>query len=543
MADDRKSFIDKEVQRVMLPLRKHVEELEPAVANEQLLGLVGRLTARLAAAEYEEHARHLRRASESLDPKQLALALQELEDAGLLDDEDEDEDEVVDDEVEGLIRDGAEQRQADPSQPRRRPRELPKQLPRVPVRTDVPADEQSCPCCGGARVVIGEDVHERLDLQPIRFRVLRFERVRRACECKESGVVTAPAAPGQFERLLASVGLVAFVIASKYDAHLPLYRLQRLCKQMGCAISDDTLRGWVKRGGEELTPLVEAMWTELQASWLVQTDASGITVLDKDAPGGSRLGQMWCYLGDGGRLCVFRYTPDGEGKNGPWKHLARRTGFVQADASPTFDRLFNGLAADAIEVGCVAHARRKLTDLLESDPRVAWPLKRIQLLYRVEKAAAAQGMSPGERLELRRRKSAPTLSKLRTWLLKTAGREPPKSALAKACAYWLNHWAALTRFMEDGRLDIDNTAVEREFRSLALTRKNSLFVGSDRGGREAAVLHSLMRTCRLNDVDPVAYLTDVLGKIADGWAQARIGELLPHRWVQQADEDLKAEAS
>ncbi len=527
----------------MVPLRKHVDELEPDVANEQLLGLVGRLTARLAAAQYEEQARQLRRKSETLDPKQLALALKELEDAGLLEDKDEDEDEVRDDEVEGLIEDGKRQRKQDPDQQRRRPRKLPENLRRVPVLTDVPEDELRCPGCGGERIVIGKDVHEKLDLEPIRFRVLSLQRTRRACACKQSGVVTAPAAEGQFERLLASVALIAFVVASKYDAHLPLYRLQRLCRQMGCAISDDTLGGWVTRAGEELSPLVEAMWGEVKASWLVQTDASGITVLDRDAPGGSRLGQMWCYLGDGGRICVFRFTPTGEGKTWPWEHLAGRTGFVQADASPTFDRLFNGRAANAIEVGCFAHARRKLSELLESDKRVAWPLKRIQQLYRVEKAATAQGMSPGERLELRRRKSAPILEKLRGWLIKTAGREPPKSALAGACAYWLNHWAALTRFMEDGRLDIDNTAVEREFRSLALTRKNSLFVGSDRGGREAAVLHSLVRTCTQNDVDPVAYLTDVLGKVASGWPKSRISELLPHRWVQQADQELEAEAS
>ena len=388
---------------------------------------------------------------------------------------------------------------------------------------------------------IGREVTEKLDLEPIRFRVLRFERIRRACACKESGVVVGPLPPGQFERLMASVGLVAFVVASKYDAHLPLYRMQKLCRQMGCAISDDTLGGWVTRAGQELEPVAEALWMEIRESWLVQTDATGIRVLDVDAPGGSRLGQMWCYLGDGGRLCVFKYAPDGEGQNGPWKYLAGRSGYVQADASGTFDRLFNGRVADAVEVGCVAHARRGLAELFDSDSRVAWPLKRVQQLYRVEKAAKAQGMGPGARLELRQRKSGPVLDSLRAWLVKTARREPPKSALAKACAYWLNHWEALTRFMQDGRLEIDNTDVEREMRSIALTRKNSLFVGSDRGGREAAILHSLVRTCSLNDVDPVAYLADVLGKIADGWPQSRIRELLPHRWVKQPEQEPEAQ--
>ena len=527
----------------MVPLRKHFEELETTDALEQAVGLIGRLTTRLAVVEYEEQFDRRRRKSEQLDPKQIALALDRLEEAGQLDQADQD-DAVADEEVEALIADGERQRKAsgDGRQDRRPARKLPAKLRRVAVEQDVAEDELLCPCCGGERNEIGRDVHEKLDLEPIRFRVLRFERVRRACACKESGVVVGPAPEGQFERIMASVSVLAFVVASKYDAHLPLYRMQRLCRQMGCAITDDTLGGWVTRTGEELRPLVEAMWDELMVSWLVQTDATGIRVLDRDAPGGSRLGQMWCYLGDGGRLCVFRYAANGEGKNGPWKHLAERTGFVQADAAGIFDRLFNGKVASAIEVGCVAHARRKLTDLLESDKRVAWPLKRIQELYRVEKAAKSCGMGPLNRLELRRIKSAPILERLRIWLVKTAGRETPKSALAGACAYWLNHWAALTRFMEDGRLEIDNTDVEREMRSIALTRKNSLFVGSDRGGREAAVLHSLIRTCRLNDVDPVDYLSDVLGKIASGWPQSRIAELLPHRWMQQTEEDPQAEA-
>lgn len=532
----------------MSPVRQHLGALkdngEGEVALEQAIDLISRLTARLATIEYEDQLARFKRKSEQLDPKQLALALDQLQEAGLLEEGDDQQEELEDAEVEGLIEEAEQERmrQAKTSPTPRRRRELPSNLRREPNVLDVPEDDRLCPCCGGDRAEIGRDVTERLDLEPIRFRVLHFERVRRACACKESGVVVGPPPPGQFERMLASVALVAFVVVSKYDAHLPLYRLQKLCRQMGCPISDDTLGGWVTRAGQELVPLAEALFEEVKESWLVQTDATGMTVLDVDAPGGSRLGQMWAFLGDGGRLCVFKYAPNAEGQNGPWKHLAGRTGYVQADASPTFDRLFNGRVADAIEVGCMAHARRGFSDLFDSDPRVAWPLKRIQLLYRVEKAAKLQSMGPGARLELRRRKSQPILDVLRAWLVKTAGREPPKSALARACAYFINHWAALTRFMQDGRLEIDNTDVEREMRSIALTRKNSLFVGSDRGGHEAAVLHSLVRTCVLNDVDPIAWMTDVLGKIADGWPQSRIRELLPHRWVKQAEQQTQAQA-
>ena len=538
MTQRKEDWIEQHVERAMGPLREHFDGLkqkgQEAVAWDQALGLISRLTARLATAEYEEKITRNLRKSERIHPQQLALALDELEKKGLLKD-DEDLEEVSDEEVERLIEQGEQERKADEqaqATPKKKRRELPAHLPRVLRELDVDPDDLPCPNCGGERGKIGQDVVEKLDLAPIRFQVLRFERIRRACSCKESGVVVAPPVKDQFERLLASTGLMAWVVAAKYDAHLPLYRLQKLCRQMGCAITDKTLGGWVARAAFELRPLVEAMWEEAKQSWLVQTDATGLRVLDRDAPGGSRLGQMWCYLADGGRLCVFQYAPDGEGKHGPWKQLAGRDGYIQADAAGVFDRLFNGKVASAIEVGCVAHARRKLADLLETDKRVARPLKHIQNLYRIEKAAKAQGMGPAERLQLRRRKSLTVMHRLERWLLKTAGREPPKSSLAQACAYWINHWEALSRFLHDGRLEIDNTDVEREMRSIALGRKNSLFVGSDQGGMNAAVLYSLTRTCTLNDVDSVAYLSDVLGKIAGGWPKDRIADLLPHRWVQ-----------
>lgn len=539
MTQRKEDWIDQQVARAMDPLREHFDGLKQKgqqdEAVDQALGLIGRLTARLATAEYEEKITRDLRKSERIHPSQLALALDELEKKGLLKD-DEDLEEVTDEEVERLIEQGEQERKADEqaqSTPKKKRRELPAYLPRVLCEHDVDPDALPCPNCGGERGEIGRDVVEKLDLAPIRFQVLRFERIRRACSCKESGVVIAPPVKDQFERLLASTGLMAWVVAAKYDAHLPLYRLQKLCRQMGCAITDTTLGGWVGRAAFELRPLVEAMWKETKQSWLVQTDATGLRVLDRDAPGGSRLGQMWCYLADGGRICVFQYAPDGEGKHGPWKQLAGREGYIQADAAGVFDRLFNGKVASAIEVGCIAHARRKLADLLETDKRVARPLKHLQDLYRIEKAAKAQGMGPAQRLQLRRKKSLTVMHRLERWMLKTAGREPPKSSLAQACAYWINHWEALSRFLHDGRLEIDNTDVEREMRSIALGRKNSLFVGSDHGGSNAAVLYSLTRTCTLNDIDPVAYLNDVLGKIAGGWPKDRIAELLPHRWGPQ----------
>lgn len=239
---------------------------------------------------------------------------------------------------------------------------------------------------------------------------------------------------------------------------------------------------------------------------------------------------MWCCVGDRKHV-VFLYARNGTGEEGPWTFLSGRTGYVQADASNVFDRAFNGKRAHAIEIGCWAHGRRKFYALVESDPRVAYPLELIGKLYRVESLADRRELSPEERQKLREERSTSILERLQRWITKTAAHEPPESTLSKACAYSLNHWQALTRFMEDGRLPLDNNLCELQIRSLAVGRKNFLFAGSDAGAERAAILYSLIRTCALQGVDTYAYLTDVLQKLAAGWPASRIEDLLPENWV------------
>jgi hypothetical protein len=240
-------------------------------------------------------------------------------------------------------------------------------------------------------------------------------------------------------------------------------------------------------------------------------------------------GTVWCLIGDG-RDVVFRYTPTGEGASGPWEFLAGREGYIQADASNVFDRLFNGQAASAVELGCWSHARRKLVALQETDCRVAYPLKLIARLYRIEHLADARGLAAEQRAELRQERSPPVLEALQRWLVITGHSEPPSSELAKAAAYALNHWQALTRFVADGRVRLDNNLCEQQLRDIALGRKNYLFAGSHAAARRAANLYSLTRTCAQWGVPPLAYFTEVLGRLAAGWPDAQIEELLPHRW-------------
>ena len=535
--------LESKADAMLAPLMKQLGSLRESGREDDAwdaaYATIAGLTQQLLLAQQQALLQRIARTSEKLDPRQLDLLASELAAIEAEEGEDvqDDEDDLVDDEVEALIEDAKKPKG---KRPRRRP--LPGHLPRELSELDVTDEEQLCPCCGGERAVIGREVREVLDLAPIRLRVKRYERLKRACpSCKDSGVVVAPPTDEQLERIKASPRPLAHLASCKYDAHVPLHRLQRLYGHMGLRIASSTLGGWIARTAEELAPVHRALWDELRSQPVVGTDASGLGVLDQDAPDNITLGTMWCYVGypdAGPRLCAYQYAPTGTGADGPWAHLAGQTGYVQADAANVFDRLYNGKVAAAIEVGCWAHARRKLHALVESDKRVAKPLQRIARVYRAEKAATDQGMSAEERLALRRRVSAAHVKWLHGWLRRTSGREPPRSALGKACAYWLNHWEALTRFLDDGRLPLDNTEVERQIRALAVGRKNYLFAGSHEGARRAAVIYSLMRSCDLADVNATDWLEDVLVRLAGGWPQSRIGELLPHRWDSEAQQAL-----
>ena len=259
----------------------------------------------------------------------------------------------------------------------------------------------------------------------------------------------------------------------------------------------------------------------------------GLKVLDPQSPEHIQRGSIWTYVGDD-RDVLFRYTPTGAGATGPWDFLAGRTGYIQADAANVFDRLFDGQVATAIELGCWAHGRRRLVALQDTDCRVAYPLKLIGRLYRIEHLADAQQLTPEARVALRQERSAPVLEKLSHWFVATQQSEPPSTELAKAAAYALNHWTALTRFVADGRVSLDNNLCEQQLRAIALGRKNYLFAGSHDAARRAAALYSLTRTCAQYGVPPLPYFTHVLTKLASGWPVARLEELLPHRWPAPA---------
>jgi transposase len=470
----------------------------------------------------------LGRHTERLDPRQIGLLFDALVAQGVADhaidpDAEAREDAALDREIAD-----AEQAGAGPV-PRRRKRRKTGPgwqttgVERQVHRIEVPIADRTC-AVHGPMDLLGVDVTRRLTFVPGRFVEEESHREKWACgRCKDA-VVTAPAPPQVLPRCAADASLLAHVVVSKFADHTPLHRLHRIYARSGADIPVSTLADWVAGVGTLVEPLVERLAAR------VRTDATGLKVLDPRSPDHIEMGSIWAYVGDD-RDVLFRYTPTGDGATGPWTFLAGRTGYVQADAATVFDRLFTGQVAHAVEVGCLAHGRRRLVALQEMDCRVAYPLTLIARVYRIEHLADARELAPDERAGLRRERAAPVLERLHRWCVLTRTQEPPSTDLAKAAGYLLNHWTALTRFLDDGRLSPDNNLCESQLRDIALGRRNYLFSGSHDAARRAAALYSLLRTCAQHGLPPLPYLTDILTKLASGWSSTRLDDLLPHQWA------------
>jgi transposase len=476
----------------------------------------------------------LGRHTERLDPRQIALLFDALLAQGatpepLDPDAEAREDAALDREIAD-----AEQRAAGTARSRWKPRKADPgwRTPGVERHVhviEVPPEDQTCPTCHDPMRCLGVDVTRRLQYVPGHFVEAESHRQKWACPRCKDAVITAPAPPQVLPRSAADASLLAHIVVSKFADHTPLHRLHRIYDRSGADIPVSTLTDWVAGVGTLVEPLVERLAARVRAAYIVRTDATGLKVLDPRSPDHVEMGSIWAYVGDDHDV-LFRYTPTGEGATGPWTFLAGRTGYVQADAATVFDRLFTGQAAQAVEVGCLAHGRRKLIALQEMDCRVAYPLKLLARVYRIEHLADARELAPDDRAALRRDRTAPVMEKLHRWCGLTRAQEPPGTDLAKAAGYFVNHWTALTRFLEDGRLDPDNNVCEAQLRDIALGRRNYLFSGSHDAARRAAALYSLMRTCAQHGVPPLPYLTDVLTKLPAASTAAQLDALLPHRW-------------
>jgi transposase len=469
--------------------------------------------------------------SERIDPAQLSLLLEALMDQ-------EGPPATIDPEAEAradaeLAAEIKRATQAQPTPPRKPRKPGPGWQTRGAERQEhhieVPDAERTCADCGRVKTKIGADLTRVLEYVPAHFVEHEYHLDKYACgRCKE-GVTTAPGPAKVLDRSAADASLLAHVVVSKHADHTPLHRLSRIYARSGVELPVSTLADWTAGVADLVTPLVDRLAARVLAAYIVRTDATGLRVLDPKSPAHIERGSIWAYVGDD-RDVLFRYTKTGEGATGPWDFLAGRTGYIQADASNVFDRLFNGRVASATELGCWAHGRRRLVALQDTDYRVAYPLQLIGRLYRIEHLADLHQLPPGARSELRHERSTPVLDKLKRWFGATHVSEPPSTELRKAADYVLNHWTALTRFVTDGRVSLDNNVCEQQLRDIALGRKNFLFAGSHEAAKRAADLYSLMRTCAQYGVPPLPYFTEVLAKLARGWDADRLDELLPHRW-------------
>lgn len=451
--------------------------------------------------------------SEKVDPRQLALALEQLRNEG----GGEGSDPVEMDSGEPVHwRERVRMRKA----PRGR-RPLPSHLPRRVVVVDVEESAKLC-ACGQSKERIGEERSEKLDYIPSRLEVVATVRPKYACPRCHEGVVMAAAPVQAVEKGLAAEGLLAHVVVSKYVDHLPLYRLERIFAREGVELPRSTLVGFVEEVAEALAPVGEELSRQvLQASYL-QTDDTPVVVLAD--LGGSFKGRLWTYLDPLGQV-IFDATATHE-RDGPERFLRDFRGYLQADAYKGYDALYR--SGRMVEVGCWAHGRRRFVEALESDARAAVVVDLVQQLYAVEREAAE--LDPEGRRHLRQKRSAPLLGQIDEQRRALQAVVLPKSPLGEALRYVENQWAALKRFLEDGRLRIDNNGAENQLRAVALGRKNWLFAGSLKGLSRAALLYSLAQSCRLVGVDPFAYFRDVLLRVATH-PHSAIGQLTPKEWA------------
>ena len=459
--------------------------------------------------------------SEQLSADQLRLFAQELGvDAAGVSEADRDDDDSDSDPPASV------NEHAGAGKPRGR-RPLPSHLKRERVVHDLSEADKHCGDCHQELRHIGEEVSERYEYIAAQMLVVEDACQKYACSCT---VKTATKPPRPIEKSTAGASLLAHVIVSKVADHLPVHRQAKMLRRFGVEIADQTMCGWMRQSAELLAPLYQQLKHFVLASKVVGTDDTPVKVLDRMLPH-TRRGRFWPYVGDRGHpAVVYDYTPTRE-RAGPEQFLKPYRGYLQADAYAAYDSFFIDPARGLVEVGCWAHARRHAYNARENEPtRMGAVLAYVAQLYALEKRARRCGIH-GEALRLlREQTSRPVLEQLHTYLLKIKDELLPKSEAGQAVAYMLKNWAALTRYLDDGDLPIDNNHTERSLRGVAVGRNNWTFLGSDRGGRTMAVLRSFVASCELVKVDPFDWFRDVLSRIATHSIQ-QLDELLPHRWA------------
>jgi len=419
--------------------------------------------------------------------------------------------------------------------PRRRPQRGPRKLPEnLPVERVFEPAPCVCGKCGGARLrKLGEAVSKTLECEPRRWKVI--ERVREKFACRDCEAITEPAAPSHpIPRGFAGPSLLAMILVGKFGDHLPLNRQSAAFAREGIELEDSTLADWVGGCVAALDPILAELGRHVLAAERLHVDDTTVPVLAKMK---TRTGRLWVYVrddrpfgGQGPPAALYDYSPTRHGEH-PRRVLAAWSGVMQADAFAGYNALYAAerKPAPVVEAACWSHGRRDFFHLakLGKSPISAEIVRRIDEVFAIEREI--NGASLDTRLAVRQERSMPLVANLETYMREKLRRLSPKNDVAKAIRYMSTRWAAFTRFLDDGRICLSNNAAERALRRVAVGRRNWTFAGSDEGGRRAAAVYSLIETCQLNDVDPYAWLADVLARLPDHPA-LRVAELLPWAW-------------
>lgn len=400
---------------------------------------------------------------------------------------------------------------------------LPADLPRRDIIIEPEEDTSGCK-------KIGEEITEELEYEPARFFVKRYIRPKYA-RPDDEGVIIAALPSRPIEKGIPGPGLLTQILINKYVDHLPLYRQRNRFKRLGMDIPESTIDGWVKAAYELLAPLEAPLKKQILNTSYLMSDDTSLKVQDKKKKGKTHKGYFWVYYDPLWPAVYFDYRK-GRGAEGPQDMLENFSGYLQCDGYAVYDEYQK--REDITLIGCFAHARRKFFDARFSDAKRANEmLDLIGKLYKIERKAKDGVLDFKDRHELRHKEASPILKDIKDWLDEQYPKVLPKSGIGGAIAYSLNQWPRLINYLADGRIEIDNNLVENAIRPVALGRKNWLFAGSHAGARRAALIFSLVSTAKLHEVEPFAYLRDVLARINDH-PHKQIEDLLPPNWKAQS---------
>lgn len=420
------------------------------------------------------------------------------------------------------------------TKPKRKPhgkRAFPANLPHRTEKVLVPAAERRC-ACGCDKVCIGYDTQVLWEFDPAQFYLLERQLEKLACKkCEENGVQTAPAPGKPIDGGRPGPGLLAQIVTAKEHDSTPLYRQSKIYQRGGIHLAPSTLGDWHAAAADLYEPVWRALRGDTLMSYLLSLDDTHMPVLDRDDPRGIKKGHLWTYIGDERRVAFCDYTPTWSGAF-PRKILEEFTGkVIQGDGYAGIDAFFKGPAPPR-RAGCMDHCRRKFVKALEAgDVCAAVVVKIMQDIYAVEERARLEKLDAAALRARRQEQSRPLMERLHRIIADLHATTVPKSLLGKATTYAINQWTTLEVFLDDGRVPIANIHVERQQRRTALGRKNYLFAGNDEGARRLAILQTIVINCDLLGISMWHYLRDTFQRLADGWPQSRIAELLPAAWA------------